>query len=173
MRNQVWLGFALIIATPFLVIICYKAGLIVNVVSVTEGIIATITATMIIGGISLIWKGRKPNDQRKKEIWYAIKEWVESQTQVGFGVNRGPRDFLLKTEAPHLAAEIDACLVKHYATVWSTLQEFRAKYSMSTRSVTSNGIAIDTIGGLTGLNARLITELKSEILDKHYTRLKC
>ena len=66
-------------------------------------------------------------DERKKDIWYAIKEWVESPIRIGYGVDRGAEDFMLATEPPKLAAEIEACLKNHYPTIWNTWQEFRAK----------------------------------------------
>lgn len=112
-------------------------------------------------------------EERKKDVWYAIKEWVESPIQVGFGLNRGQEDFLLATEPPTLAAEVDTCL-KHYPTVWNTLQEFRTICVTPIGSVTPNGMAIENaMRGVTRLNMKLIQEIRSEILDKHYTQLKC
>jgi hypothetical protein len=192
MRTQVWLGFAIVAAAPVLLAISYISGMIVNLTSAVEGVIVVIVAAMLISGCSLIWNGRKPDEQanqRKEDIWKAIKEWVELPS-TGFGGQPDPLP--LAEKPPNLAVEIEDCLNRNYPSIWANMREFRRVHAelvairknpqefwekIDGRMTLHYGLLLARENSihhqLAQMQRELIQQLKSEILEKHYTRLKC
>ena len=193
MRTQVWLGFVIIVAAPILLAISYVSGMIVNLTSAIEGIVVLIFGAMLVSGSSLIWNGRKPDahtNQRKRDIWEAIKEWVELPS-TGF---RGQPDPLpLAEKPPKLALEIEDCLNRNYPSIWANMREFKRVHAdlVAIRKNPPEEFWEKIDGRMTlhyhlllarensihhqlaQMQRELIRQLKSEILEKHYTRLKC
>jgi len=189
MRTQVLVGLALIVCAPFTLLLGNLSGLIPNLADTIQIVIVSLVPAMIVSGASLIWLGRQPDEQelrRKEDIHGAIKRWNETP----FGGFRKKTDTLpLAEKAPELAVEIEKCLT-HYQSIYANLQKLRQQYhewkdTDSTDRFTrvENG---KTIIDLRLVNAyddsmcrrlllshsQLIEQIKSEILDKHYTSLK-
>jgi len=109
--------------------------------------------------------------KRKEDIWKAIKEWVDSAYSTDSILGLGNcYDFPLGRAPPKLAKEIDDCLSK-YPSLWHDLQEFRNKCALRGRVLRSP--IQDAYDGFVGMNERLVQRFRSEILDKHWTRLRC
>jgi hypothetical protein len=99
MRTEVCLGIALSVGAPVVLAISYSLGVIPNLTTTIEQIIILTVTAMLASGASLIWTGRKPDEQanlRREEIWKAIGEWVELPS-TGF---RGQPDPLPLAENP-------------------------------------------------------------------------
>jgi hypothetical protein len=178
MHRQV-LGLIVIIGAPVVLLVCYYLGFVSNLSVASEKIIIGIVTAMIVGGVSLIWRGQEADEKdnrRREDIWKAIGEWV-SQPSYDYspGVGR-VYEFPLAREPPNLSVEIEDCLRKNYSSIWNDIEELRRKYAarQAPGAKVGMGTAIkDALDGLVGLESRIRQELKSEILDKHYTQLKC
>jgi hypothetical protein len=99
-----------------------------NLTATIEQIIVLAATAMLASGASLIWTGRRPDEQSnfgRDAIWNAIKTWVE------LPITRfhDKQDVLLLAEKPpRLAMEIGECLSRSYPSLWSTLQKLRQEY---------------------------------------------
>lgn len=132
--------------------------------------------------------GSQQADLRKKEVWNAFQKWV----QVPIVRFRDQQDMLpLAEKPPDLAFELEECLKRNYPSVWADLQKLRQQYhawkneNVSDRFTrTVNGVTTVYIDAVRDYNERMLDRLlrlhsqlaegiKSEILDKHHTRLKC
>ena len=189
MRTPVWVGIALFACAAFILLIGGLSGLFPNLADTIRIVIVSLVPTMIVSGASLIWLGRKPDEQelrRKEDIHRAIKRWNETP----FGGFRKRTDTLpLAEKAPELAVEIEKCL-SHYQSVYANLQKLRQEYhewkdtdSTGRFSRVENGKTIIDLRlayayddsmcrSLLLSHSQLIEQIKSEILDKHYTSLK-
>lgn len=127
-------------------------------------------------------------DLRKREVWNAFQKWVQLPI-VRF---RDQQDMLpLAEKPPDLAFELEECLRRNYSTIWDNLQELRQQYhawkneNISDRftKIEDGHTIIDlryilaynesVCNKLVALHGQLGKQIGSEILDKHYTRLKC
>jgi hypothetical protein len=147
-------------------------------------------AAVIIAAIIGIW-GKSKFDtrrQRRKDIWGAIKEWVELTR------SHDQQDaFPLAEKPPTLATEIEECLSRNYRSIWADMQQFRSKYDelMTLKAGNVSEELFETIDGsrtlnldllraredslrhqLSAMQRQLTGRLNSEILEKHSTRLK-
>jgi hypothetical protein len=196
MRTQVWLGLAIIAGAPALLAISYALGVIANLTSAVETVIITTVGVMFVSGFSLLWNARKPEEQgnqRKNDIWEAIAEWIEPPPNP-FQIRGAEESLFLGEKVPRLVKEIDDCLSKHYPTIWADMQEFRRKYGqlMDMKAGKIPDEFWENIDGrmtlhynlflaredsmhrqLVQIQKELTQQLKSKILEKHYTRLKC
>lgn len=192
MRAEVWAGVGVWACIPFTLVVASFMRVLPNLTETIGQVIIAVIPAMIVGGASLIWFGRKPDEQelsRKRDIHAAIKKWVELPT-VKF---RDRRDVLpLAEEPPELAVEIEQCLNRKYqSTIYASLQKFRQEYhewkdtdsSVRFTKVENGKTIIDyrnvlryddsTCRNLLSLHDQLGKQIKSEIVDKHSTRLKC
>ncbi len=154
-----------------------------------EAYLAPAAATIIAAVIGILGKSRfDTRRQRKKDIWDAIKEWVE------LTISHGQQDaFPLAEKPPTLATEIEECLSRNYPSIWADVQQFRNKYDelMTIKAGNVPEELFEKIDGRTTLNLDLLQaredslchqlsamqrqltgRLNSEILEKHSTRLK-
>jgi len=191
MRTQVLVGVVSIICAPILLLVSHRLGAISDLHSASEAIIITIVAIMFTGGASLFWNGLKSDEQdnlRREAIWKAIKEWIE----LPIARFRDKQDTLpLAEKPPELAVEIEECLSQNYPSVYACLQRLRQEYhdwkdtdsSAKFRKVVEGRtiINLDYVikwdefkqRELMRLHSQLVEQIKSEILAKHHTRLKC
>jgi len=132
------------------------------------------------------------NDHRRKAIWEAIKEWVEPPS------NKLPsqQDPLpLAGKPPKLAAEIEECLSRNYPSIWADVEELKRKHAelmaikdgkipdefWEGRANEVPTLRLDLVlareaslrAQLAEMQRQLIQRINSEILERHYTRLKC
>jgi hypothetical protein len=125
---------------------------------------------------------------RQKSIWTAIKSWVE----LPITRFRSKQDTLpLAEKPPELAVEIEECLSRYYPAIYASLQNLRQKVSEWKNEDVSARFTKD-INGVPTVNAdyvhqynesmcdllmrahtQLAEQIKSEILDRHHSRLKC
>jgi hypothetical protein len=141
---------------------------------------------LILPAFLLSWSA-KPNDT-KQDVWKAIKTWVELPI-VEFDDKRD--ELPLAESPPELATAIEECLSRRYPSLWADLQKFRQEYS-GWKNVDSSAKFMRVVDGRTIINlddvikwdefkrrelmrmhSRLAEQIKSEILDKHHTQLKC
>jgi hypothetical protein len=191
-RTEVYMGiFVLVICTPTILVIAFLAGVLPDLNATIGQIIISVVPAMIVGGASLIWFGRKPDAQelsRKQDIHGAIKKWVELPV-AAFDYKSGTLP--LAEKPPELAAEIEECLSRKYPSIHTNLQKFRQDYrewqdteSSSKFTTVEDGrtvINIDYVRAydnemawkLTRAHGQLAEQFNSEIVDKHFTRLKC
>jgi hypothetical protein len=127
-------------------------------------------------------------DSFKEEVWNAFQKWAQLPI-VRF---REQEDTLpLAEKPPELAFEIEECLKSNYSRIWNDLQKLRQRYhawkseNVSERFTESvNGVPTVHLDYILSYNrsmcerllrshTQLAAQIKSEILDKHYTRLKC
>lgn len=80
MRAQLWLGIVLFIGGPVLLAVLYLIGLITNLMSTIDAVIALVVAGMMITGAGFIYKGSisRP-DGTPKDPLTATKKWVQDQ----------------------------------------------------------------------------------------------
>jgi hypothetical protein len=190
MRTEGYVGFALVAAAPFVLVVFYYLGVISNLTAAFETVIIAVVPSMIAAGSVLLWSARKPSEQnnlRKQAIWEAIKLWVE----LPITRFRDKQDVLPVAEKPpELADEVEGCLKRKYRSIWDNLQAFRSEYHEWKNTDSSEqfikyekGHAVlnydDLLdwddfkaGELTRLHSQLAEQIKSEILAKHHTRLK-
>jgi hypothetical protein len=157
----------------------------------SETIIVALVTAMIVGGVSSAWNARKPDEyenRRKEDIWKAIKQWIELPI-IQF---REQKDTLpLCEKPPELADAVEKCLSRKYSSIWIDLQKLRDEYhAWKNEDVPAKfirhkdgdrSVNIDAIKGyndsmrikLMSLHSRLVERIKSEIIDKHFTQLKC
>lgn len=80
MREQFWLGIALLLGAPILFAILYHIGLIVNLITTIEQIIAGIIIIMVISGVGFVYNGvRSKTNETPKDPILAAKQWVQGQ----------------------------------------------------------------------------------------------
>jgi len=156
-------------------------------VIVTVGVL--IFSTVYFGYIK---RGRQELSEqelrRKREIYDAIKEWVESPI---FRF-QDQRDTLpLAEKPPRLASAIEECLRQNYSTIWSSLQRLREKYH-EYKNANISEIATRYVDGqpvyfmdrakayeharcqeLLAWHRQVREEIESKILGYDSTRLKC
>lgn len=133
-------------------------------------------------------ESNEQDDSRKEDIWKAIKLWVE----MPITRFRDKQDVLpLAEKPPELAVEIEECLSQNYPSVYACLQRLRQEYhdwkdtdssARFTKVVEGRTIVNITDASkwdefkreeLIRMNSQLVEQIKSEILAKHHTRLKC
>jgi hypothetical protein len=189
-RTSVWVGIALIACAPFTLLIGNLLGLLPNLAGTIQIIIISLVPTMIVSGGSLIWLGRKPDEQelsRKRDIHAAIKEWVESSPNVA-------NPYPLAARPPELGVEIENCLSKKYPSIWGDVQKLRGKRSelllIESGSFPDefwenvNGreiLHMDAIEGrklsirdqLVTMERQVREQIGREIVERHFTELKC
>lgn len=159
-----------------------------NPVEVYLGPAAVIIAA-VIGAIVVVAKRRDDTRRRrKKDVWDAIKEWVELTK------SHDQQDaFPLAEKPPILAMEIVECLSRKYPSIWADMQQFRTKYEelMAIKAGNVPEELYEEIDGrrtlhydlllaredslrhqLSAMQRQLIQRLNSEILEKHSARLK-
>jgi len=191
MLRSRWLGIALIILAPVVLFASYCFGVITNLSPLIENILAAIVTVMFTTGCALLYYGPRVNEQeilKKERIWKAIQGWVT----LPITRFRDQQDTLpLAEKPPELADEIYECLRKRYPSIWTNLQNLRQECSgWKNENVSErfteyvNGVPtihIDlvrwykesTCSRLAELHRQLAEQIKSEILDKDHTRLKC
>jgi len=188
--KEVWLGALLIVLIPILIVVFYHFRVITSLYTVIEGILVAVLSAMLLGGVALIYHGRRPSEEeilRRKSVYDTIKEWVEPSIQMNVTEGYYP----LAHDPPKLASEIRNCLSRNYPSIWKDLQVFRSKYAEWTTSEVPKDL-IETVEGVSTVNlsrvearkkslrdevvrmhSSLVQQFRSEIIDKHYTRLKC
>jgi hypothetical protein len=176
---------------------------VVTVVITAFLVYATLSGTYFLTAGLLNWYDRRKHpiqeappvipsteveQDRKEAIWMAIKKWVE----LPITRFRDKQDVLpLAEKAPDYADEINECLSRHYPLLWTNLQKLRQDYhdwksadSAARFTRIDEGrtvINIDyarkwdelRIRELLQLHSQLAEQIKSEILAKYHTRLKC
>ena len=120
-------------------------------------------------------------------MWAAIKKWVE----LPITEFHDEQDTLpLAEKPPELASGIEEILTRLYPAIYSNLQKLRREYSAWKNMDVSvkftnhvDGVATiprDDVHGyddsarnrLLRLHSQIAEQIKSDILDKHHTRLK-
>jgi hypothetical protein len=189
MRTPVWVGITLIVCAVLVLVVGSVSGLFPNLTETVQIVVVSLVPSMFVSGASLIWLGRKPDEQelrRKQDTFGAIERWNETP----FGSFRSRRDTLPLAESPpELGVDIDSCL-RHYPSVYANLQKLRTEYkdwketdSVHRFTTIENGIPTvntslvnsyddDMCRRLVKSHHNLKAQMKSEILDKHYTSLK-
>jgi len=151
-------------------------------------VVIPIIVSSLITGAVFLWQPSEADYRRKEEIWKAIEAWVEMPI-VEF---RHQYDTLpLGEKPPKLGVDVEKCLERNYPSVWSGLKKFRQEYSewknedVSKRfSECIDGVLTMHIGPeqtynelmcrqLIQCHNQLAEQIKSEILGKHCTELKC
>jgi len=151
-------------------------------------IVIPIIVSSLITGAAFLLRSSEADYRRKRDIWEAIRKWVELP-DTPF---RGQRDTLpLAEKPPELADGVEGCLKRKYPSIWADLQKLRQEYSEYKMTNVSakftkdvNGRDIVNLEGvkaydrsmcssLKQLHDQLREHIKSEILDKHDTELKC
>jgi hypothetical protein len=134
---------------------------------------------------------QEPKEQdtdRKKDIWNAIKKWVD----LPITRFRDKQDTLpLAEKPPELADEIEECFRKNYQSIYANLEKLRQEYlewknTDSSKKFTTYEDGKPVINftytqkwddlkarDLTRLHSQLVEQIKSEILAKYHSRLKC
>lgn len=134
------------------------------------------------------WSRTRKDNLTKEAIWNAIKVWVELPI-IRF---RDKKDTLpLAEKPPELADAIEECLKRGYSSIWDNRQRLRQEYlgwkntNVSARFTTfEKGQPIVWIDAkrdynektrhqLMRLHSQLAEQIKSEILAKYHTQLKC
>lgn len=191
MRREGYVGIALVIAAPFVLVVSYYLGVVSNLPYAFETVMIAVVSSMVSAGSVLFWSARKPSEQdnlRKQDIWEAIKKWVDLPI-IQF---RGKEDTLpLSEKPPDCADDVEDCLKRKHSLIWDNLQTFRREYREWKNTDSSEqfikyekGQAVlnydDLLdwddfkaGELARLHSQLVEQIKSEILAKHHTRLKC
>jgi hypothetical protein len=191
MRTEVWAGVAVWACIPLALVAAFFTRMLPNLTEAIGQVIIAVIPAMIVGGASLIWFGRKPDTQelsRKQDIHNAIKKWIEipvAEFEDKSGV------LPLAEKPPELAAEIEKCLKQKYQSIYTNLQKLRQDHhewkdteSYSRFSRVEDGrtiISIDLVRDydkgmawkLRRAHSRLAEQIKSEIVEKHFTRFKC
>ena len=158
---------------------CYLAG------AITAGVLAF--SAVYFGYIKRGRQGLSEQEiGRKKDIYNAIKEWVEPPVQF----NLTEECYHLTYDPPKLASEIRDCLSRNYPSIWNNLQELRRKHEEWVNPEVPRG-SIEKVGEVSivsrdwmarkeslrndvrRMHSSLVQQFRSEILGKHYTRLKC
>lgn len=168
--------------------------------ALVAGIVACLTALVIprlTGDKSEEHLARKFAEEKQKleqvdlkrgRIWQAIKEWID----LPITRFRDQKDTLpLGEKPPESAVEIEDCLRQNYPSLWADLQKFRQEYyawkneDVSKRFTTyENGHPVVYVDPkrdynesmcrkLTSLHSQLVEQIRSDILDRDQTRLKC
>jgi len=151
-----------------------------------KAIVTVVTIVLLV--LTAFWSNKRSNI-RKEAIWKAIKKWVELPLPIRF---HSQKDMLpLAEKPPELADEVEKCLKRKYPSIWANLQKLRQEYygwkneNVAERFTKYEGdraiINITYVNQynrskcdhLLQLHCQLAKQIKSEILDKHYTRLKC
>jgi hypothetical protein len=176
------------VTTVYTSISTLLVGVMQNPVEVYLGPAAVIIAA-VIGVIGVVGKRRDDTRRRrKKDVWDAIKEWVELTK------SHGQQDaFPLAEKPPTLAMEIVECLSRNYPSIWADMQQFRSKYDelmaikagnvpeeLFEKTDGRNTLNLDLLRArevslrhqLSAMQRQLTGRLNSEILEKHSTRLK-
>jgi len=191
MLRSSWLGIALIVLAPAIPVAFYYFGVITNLSSLVENILGAIVVGMFTTGCAFLYYGPRANEQeilKKERIWKAVQAWVA----LPITDFRHQQDTLPLAEKPlELADEIHECLRRKYPSIWSNLEKFRQEYSgwknenVSERfTETINGVPTVYINmihsyneskcrTLKELHNQLAEQIRSEILAKDHTRLKC
>jgi hypothetical protein len=145
-----------------------------------------IIVSSLITGAAFLLRSSEGDYLRKEAIWKAIEEWVALPI-TGFS---DQRDTLpLAEKPPKLAEAIEKCLKRKYPSVWDSLQKLRQEYFEYKRHGKSfvqyvdgratiypdDIIAYDKARcqDLRELHDLLAKKIRSEILGKHSTELKC
>jgi len=191
MRAAAVVGIALIVCAPFALLIGNRLGLIMNLVDTIQIVIVSLVPAMIVSGASLIWLGQKPDEQelrRKEDIHGAIKKWVELPT-AQFLDKQGTLP--LAETSPELGEEIEECLSHEYESIHADLRKLRQEYhewkndnSFERFTTVKDGKTIVNVTladsydremtrKLLSLHSQVVGQINSEIIQKHFTRLKC
>jgi len=151
-------------------------------------IVIPIVVSSLITGAAFLLQSSEADYRRKKDIWEAIRKWVE----LPITRFRNQQDTLpLAEKPPELADGVEGCLRRKYPSIWGNLQKLRQEYSeykkenvteKFTKYVDDRAIINmerakayhhSKCGHLLQLHCQLAKQIKSEILDKHDTELKC
>jgi len=191
MLRSSWLGISLIVLAPVIPIASYCLGVITNLSSLVENILGAIVVGMFTTGCAFLYYGPRANEQeilRKERVWKAIQAWVA----LPITDFRHQQDTLpLAEKPPELADEVHECLRKKYPAIWTNLQKLRQEYREWKNEHVSdrfteriNGVPTIHINmvhsynesicrRLKELHDQLKERIKSDILAKDHTRLKC
>ena len=151
-------------------------------------IVIPIIVSSLITGAAFLLQSSEADYRRKKDIWEAIRKWVE----LPITRFRNQQDTLpLAEKPPELAYEVEKCLKRKYPSIWANLKKLRQEYSdwkneQTTDRFTTfeNGRTIVNISlahsyddrmcrKLLEWHARLKETIESEVLSKHCAKLKC
>jgi len=148
-------------------------------------IIASIVVVFVVLRIATPDEQR---DLRKERVWNAIKKWAELPVM---RFEDKSHTLPLAEKPPELATAIEECLSRKYPSIYGNLQKLRQDYhewknteSSSKLARVENGrtvINLDYVISydkqraweLARAHGQLAELIKSEILDKDHTRLKC
>jgi hypothetical protein len=190
MRAEVLAGVAVLACVPIALVVASFMGVLPSLSEAVGQVIIAVIPAMIVGGASLIWFGRKPDEQelsRKRDIHAAIKEWVESFPNV---YNPYP----LAAKPPELSVEIENCLSRKYPSIWVDVERLRDKYSELLQIESGNfpdefyqdvngrrTLYMEAVEGrklsmkdqLAAMERQLREEIGREIVERHFIRLKC
>jgi hypothetical protein len=159
----------------------------VNLPELTNTLVGVLVGALLTGAV-ILWISSDQTERRKEKIWNAIRKWIELPV-TRF---RDQMDTLpLAEKPPEYADEINECLKRGYRWIWDSWQKFRQEYfewknanvSEKFTKVENGKTIIDlqlviyynekTCNELIQLHSQLVEQIKSEILAKYHTRLKC
>jgi len=180
------LAFVLVVLCAPVVVVPYRLQW-VSLSELTNTVVGVLVSALLAGAV-MLWISSDQADRKKERIWSAIKKWVELPI-IRF---RDQQDTLpLAEKPPELAYEIEDCLSQKYTSIYGNLQKFRQEYYEWKNTESSQKfmkyeegrpvINLDDVRRwdefkvreLMRAHSQLVEQIKSEILAKYHTRLKC
>jgi hypothetical protein len=115
---------------------------------------------------------------RKKDMWNAIKNWVgDGAKTLAIQTEGEPRisyTYPLVADPPELGLEIRYCLSQNYPSLWNEREAFLAKRIEYVRKIFNTKEEMNAVREAVHDDYKTLEKrFKSEILDKHYSRLRC
>ncbi len=184
--NRKSLALILIALCLPVVIIPYATQL-VELSALVNTLVGVLVSALLAGAV-ILWISSDQVERKKERIWKAIEKWVNAPI-TRFHDQQDTLPFAEKP--PELAFEIEECLKQNYPAIWDNLQKLKQEYhgwknedvgKRFTENI--NGIPTlhydmfrwyneSTCRRLIELHHQMAKQIKSEILEKYHTRLKC
>jgi hypothetical protein len=89
LKREGWIGISILIITPILFGVLVRLGVLTNVQSALEQIAEIVLASMILGGVALVYRGRTPStpigsDSKPVSTFFVSQELNQIELEAGF-----------------------------------------------------------------------------------------
>lgn len=123
------------------------------------------------------------NEERKRDIWVAIRDWVNPSIHVHASTPFSSLDYPLLSQPPSLESEIYACLQEHYPSLWKERLEFlslrsklESEYDQIRRrrpSKKKTKLLEENSRKFEREYSNLVGHFKEQITGRHFSHLRC
>lgn len=141
-----------------------------NLSELTSTVVGVVVGSLLASAV-MLWRSSDQANRKKEDVWNAIKEWVKPALTPDGSTTELRFELPLASDSKKQRGEIETCLEKNYHELYESLQTFRRQYAGDIEG--AGRFSFTWYCTLIVPHDLLVKKFESEILDKHFSSLKC